>query len=177
VLSYHPLIFERYYPDSQFRLPADMPRQALVAPSTHDLPTLAGFWRGIDLDVRTRLMLFPSDALRQRLITEREWDRGRLLWALEREGLLPEGVSKDPVALPELTPAVIAAIHAYLARSPAMLLVVQPEDLFGLTEQINVPGTLEDQHPNWQRKLPLPIEDWDKAEGFQRCVTALAAER
>ncbi len=176
VLSYHPLMFERY-PDGQFRLPADMPRQALVAASTHDLPTLAGFWRGIDLAVRTQLMLFPSDALRLRLITERNWDRGRLLWALERAGLLPAGMGKDPAALPELTPAVIAAIHAYLARSPAMLLVVQPEDLFGLTEQINVPGTLEDQHPNWQRKLPVPVEDWDRAEEFQRCIAALAAER
>jgi (1->4)-alpha-D-glucan 1-alpha-D-glucosylmutase len=165
VLSYHPLIFERY-PDQQFRLPADMPRQALVCAGTHDLPTLAGFWRGIDLAVRTKLMLFPSDALRQRLIGERDWDRGRLLWALEREGLLPSGVGKDPAALPELTPALIAAIHAYLARSPAMLLAIQPEDLFGLTEQINVPGTLEDQHPNWQRKLPVPIEDWPQDARF-----------
>lgn len=176
ILSYHPLMFERY-PDSNFRLPADMPRQALVAASTHDLPTLAGFWRGIDLDVRTRLMLFPSDELRQRLITERDWDRGRLLWALEREGLLPAGVGKDPAALPELTPPVIAAIHAYLARSPAMLLVVQPEDLFGLTEQINVPGTLEDQHPNWQRKLPLEIEDWPANDGVRRCLAAITAAR
>jgi (1->4)-alpha-D-glucan 1-alpha-D-glucosylmutase len=176
VLSYHPLIFERY-PDGQFHLPADMPRQALVAASTHDLPTLAGFWRGVDLDVRTQLMLFPSDELRQRLITERDWDRGRLLWALERADLLPAGVSKDPAAMPELLPAVVAAIHAYLARSPAMLLVVQPEDLFGLVEQINVPGTLEDQHPNWQRKLPLPIENWKLNEGFERCVAGLKAER
>ena len=176
VLSYHPLIFERY-PDGQFRLPADMPRQALVAASTHDLPTLAGFWRGVDLDVRTRLMLFPSDALRQRLITERDWDRGRLLWALERVGLLPADVGKVPAALPDLPATVIAAINAYLARSPAMLLVVQPEDCFGLTEQINVPGTLEDQHPNWQRKLPVPIEDWALNEGFARCVAALSAER
>jgi (1->4)-alpha-D-glucan 1-alpha-D-glucosylmutase len=176
VLSYHPLIFERY-PDGQFRLPADMPRQALVAASTHDLPTLAGFWSGIDLVVRTQLMLFPSDELRLRLITERGWDRGRLLWALEREGLLPAGVSKDPAQLPELTVPVIAAIHAYLARSPAMLLVVQPEDLLAVREQINVPGTLEHQHPNWQRKLPLPIEAWADTKGFQHCTAALAAER
>jgi len=176
VLSYHPLIFERY-PDGQFRLPADMPQQALVAASTHDLPTLAGFWRGVDLDVRTRLMLFPSDEIRQRLITERDWDRGRLLWALEREGLLPEGVDKEPIALPELTPEVIAGIHAYLARSPAMLLVVQPEDLLAVQEQINVPGTLENQHPNWQRKLPLPIEDWSQDAHFASCIAAIKAER
>lgn len=176
VLSYHPLIFERY-PDGQFRLPVDMPRQALIAASTHDLPTLAGFWCGIDLAVRTQLLLFPSDELRQRLIAERGWDRGRLLWALEREGLLPEGMSKDPAQLPELTTAVIAAIHAYLARSPAQLMVVQPEDLFSLTDQINVPGTLEDQHPNWQRKLPLPLEAWGEDASLVAILAAINRER
>ncbi len=176
ILSYHPLIFERYE-DGQFRLPADMPPQALVAASTHDLPTLAGFWRGIDLDVRTQLHLFPSDELRQRLTTERTWDRGRLLWALERENLLPEGVDKNPAAIPALTPALIASIHAYLARSAAQLMVVQPEDIFGITEQINVPGTLEHQHPNWQRKLPLPLEDWPTDERFRLSVAALKTGR
>jgi (1->4)-alpha-D-glucan 1-alpha-D-glucosylmutase len=176
VLSYHPLMFERY-PDGQFRLPAEMPQQALVAASTHDLPTLAGFWRSIDLDVRTQLLQFPNEELRQRLIAERGWDRGRLLWALERENLLPEGVSKDPAALPELTAAVIAAINAYLARSPAQLMVIQPEDLLGLTEQINVPGTLEDQHPNWQRKLPLPLEAWNEDARIAAILAAVNQER
>lgn len=175
ILCYRPLMFERY-PDGNFRLPHEMPRQALVAASTHDLPTLAGFWRGIDLDWRTRLMLFPNAELRQRLYTEREWDRGRLLWALEREGLLPAGVSKYPGELPALTPAVIAAIHGYLARSPAMLLALQAEDLLAVEEQINVPGTLEDQHPNWQRKLPRPLETWstdpDIAENFRAVAAA-----
>lgn len=176
VLSYHPLIFERYS-DGNFRLPADMPRQALVAASTHDLPTLAGFWQGVDLELRMRLMLFPNSEVRERLFTERGWDRGRLLWALERENLLPAGVGKDPAALPELTPQLIAAIHAYLARSPAMLLAVQPEDLFACHEQINVPGTLEDQHPNWQRKLPVPIEDWQGNEAFRLNVVMIRSGR
>ena len=176
VLSYHPLLFERY-PDGQFRLPADMPPQTLVAASTHDLPTLSGLWQGVDIEVRTQLHLFPSDELRLRLTTERTWDRGRLLWALERENLLPEETGKDPSALPELPPGVIAAIHAYLARSPAQLMVVQPEDIFGVAEQINVPGTLEHQHPNWQRKLPLPLEDWAADERFQGTIAALKAGR
>lgn len=176
VLSYHPLIFARYS-DGNFRLPRDMPRQALVCASTHDLPTLAGFWQGVDLDVRTQLMLFPNSETRERLITERDWDRGRLLWALEREGLLPAGVSKDPTQLAELTPPLIAALHAYLARSPAMLLAIQPEDIFACREQINVPGTLEDQHPNWQRKLPVALEDWTADERFNLVIGATRQER
>lgn len=176
VLSYHPLMFERYE-DGQFRLPADMPPQALVAAGTHDLPTLSGFWQGIDNEVRTQLRLFPSDELRQRLIAERDWDRGRLLWALERENLLPQGVSKDSATLTELPLAVIKAVHAYLACSPAQVMVVQPEDIFGCVEQINVPGTIEHQHPNWQRKLPLPLEDWAADERFVPISAALRNAR
>ncbi|MDP1606956.1 MAG: 4-alpha-glucanotransferase [Rhodocyclaceae bacterium] len=176
VLSYHPLIFERY-PDGNFRLPADVPRQALVAAGTHDLPTLRGFWHGEDLEIRAALHLFPSEEMRQRLITERDWDRGRLLWALEQENLLPEDTAKQPATLPELSAAVVTAIHAYLARSPAQIMVVQPEDIFGVMEQPNLPGTLEHQHPNWQRKLPLPLENWAGFSSFTELVTAVHAAR
>ena len=176
VLSYHPLMFERY-PDGNFRLPADIAPQALVAVGTHDLPTLRGFWRGEDIVARTALLLFPNEEIRQRCSTERAWDRGRLLWALERENLLPEGVSKEPAAMPDITPAVVAAVHAYLARSPAQIMVVQPEDCFGVVEQPNLPGTLENQHPNWQRKLPLALEDWAANDGCARIVAALRSAR
>ncbi|MDO9242602.1 MAG: 4-alpha-glucanotransferase [Rhodocyclaceae bacterium] len=176
VLSYHPLIFERY-PDGNFRLPADVSRQALVAAGTHDLPTLRGFWHGTDLEIRAALHLFPSEELRQRLITERDWDRDRLLWALEQENLLPAGVSKQSAALPELAAPVVTAIHAYLARTPAQIMVVQPEDIFGVLEQPNLPGTLEHQHPNWQRKLPLPLENWAGFASFTELVTAVHAAR
>ena len=176
VLSYHPLMFERS-PDGQFRLPGELPPQALAAFGTHDLPTLRGFWRGTDLDIRARLQLLPSEELRQRLVTERDWDRGRLLWALEREGLLPPGVSKDQSLMPELVPAVIDAIHAYLARSRAQIFVVQPEDFLGVVDQPNLPGTLEDKHPNWQRKLPVPLEAWEDHPGFRQCIAALRTGR
>jgi (1->4)-alpha-D-glucan 1-alpha-D-glucosylmutase len=176
VLSYHPLIFERT-PDAQFRLPRDMPAQALATAATHDMPTLAGFWRGVDLEERARLNLFPSEGLRQRLVTERDWDRGRLLWALEREALLPPGVSKDPAQMPELSAATRAAIHAYLGRSASQVLAIQPEDLFGVAEQTNVPGTLDHQHPNWQRKLPVDLEDWENHADFRRGIAAVRAGR
>ncbi len=174
--SYHPLIFERD-PDGQFRLPAEFAPQGIAAASTHDLPTLAGFWRGEDIRERARLGLFPSEALRERAAMERDWDRGRLLWALEREGLLPAGVSKDPTAMPEISPAIVAAIHAYLARSRAQLFVVQAEDLTGMHEQANLPGTREHQHPNWQRRLPLPLEDWAGDARIGAILDAVRRER
>lgn len=176
VFSYHPLIFERDA-EGQFRLPATMPRQSLASFSTHDLPTLRGFWRGTDLDARATLGLFPNEALAERLVTEREWDRGRLLWALEREGLLPAGVDKNPNDMPDLNAATVAATHAYLARTAALILAVQPEDLLGVIEQPNLPGTLEHQHPNWQRRLPLSIENWHNDPRIAAISETLRRER
>ena len=176
MLSYHPLIFERY-PDGNFRLPADVPAQSLVAVSTHDLPTLRGYWQGKDLEWRAALQLFPHEQLRQQLITERDWDRGRLLWALERENLLPAGVSKNPAETAEIDRATVLAVHAYLARTPAQIMVVQPEDIFGVMEQPNLPGTLEHQHPNWQRRLPLALEDWPAERSLEDFAHAIRSER
>jgi (1->4)-alpha-D-glucan 1-alpha-D-glucosylmutase len=173
VLSYHPLMFERSQ-DGNFRLPAEIPQQALVAAGTHDLPTLSGYWKGEDIEIRTELNLFPCEEVLQRLITERGWDRGRLLWALERENLLPPDASKEAA---EISPATVAALHAYLARSPAQIMVIQPEDIFGVIEQPNLPGTLEHQHPNWQRRLPLSIEKWASQASFAAITAAVQAER
>lgn len=176
VLSYRPFLFERN-DDGGFKPPAEYPRQALVSVSTHDLPTISGFWKGSDLDTRSTLQLFPSDDQRDKLVVERAQDRARFLIALEREGLLPSGVSTHPNAIPEMTPALMVAIHAYLARTQAQILVVQPEDILGIIEQTNLPGSLDDQHANWRRRLPLNLEDWPEDGRFAAVGEALLKER
>jgi (1->4)-alpha-D-glucan 1-alpha-D-glucosylmutase len=152
VLSYRLLVFERTA-DGAFKAPADYPREALVAVSTHDLPTFAGWWAGRDLALRETLGLFPSAALRDAQFARRAEDRPRLLRALEREGLLPAGAAGDAAATAAATPELALAAHRYVARSPARLLMVQLEDVLGVTEQVNLPGTTI-EHPNWRRKLP-----------------------
>lgn len=176
VLSYRPFLFERTEAGS-FKPPSEYPRQALVAVSTHDLPTLGGFWQGHDLDLRSALRLFPTEDLRGRQLLERSQDRARLLMALESAGLLPEGASVHPVSMPVMTPPVMVALHAYLARTPAQVLVVQPEDIFGQIEQANLPGSPDDQHPNWRRRLLVNLEDWGGDERFSALVEALRHER
>ncbi|MEW6514968.1 MAG: malto-oligosyltrehalose synthase [Pseudomonadota bacterium] len=176
LLSYRPLVEERAA-DGSFLAPAEFPDQALVAVSTHDMPTLAGFWQGSDLDVRSALALFPGEEQRTAMVVGRAQDRARLLVALEQERLLPAGGSIHPVAVPEISLPYALAIHAYLARSPARVLVVQPEDILGTVEQANLPGTLDHQHPNWRRRLVLDLEAWPADERFSAFGEMLRRER
>jgi malto-oligosyltrehalose synthase/4-alpha-glucanotransferase len=175
VLSYRVLYFEKDAA-ARFRGPEEYPAQALAAVSTHDLPTLAGFWEGRDLAVRRELGLFPSDEIRQRQILARATDRAALLLALEKQGLLPEEVSADPASAREMTPALMRAVHVFLARSPAKILTVQLEDALGQTRQANLPGTT-DEHPNWRRKLDLYLEDLLTDVRVRKLTDALRSTR
>jgi (1->4)-alpha-D-glucan 1-alpha-D-glucosylmutase len=175
VLSYRPFYFEKSK-DGGFKSPNEFEQKALVTTSTHDLPPLAGYWVGRDLELRAQLGLFPNSALRERQIIERAEDRARLLIALEQEGLLPAGVTVQPVAVPEMTPELSQAIHMYLARTPAKIMVAELGDMLGQTEQINLPGTT-DRYPNWRIKLSLNLELWSDDSRVKSLTDALKAER
>ncbi|MHB1949953.1 MAG: 4-alpha-glucanotransferase [Acidiferrobacteraceae bacterium] len=156
-LSYRVLYFE-HDAEGVFTPPHAYPRDALVTVTTHDLPTLSGFWLGRDLDERRALGMFPSPSLADRQAHERVRDKQRLIEALVREGLWPakEGVPEQPTA------ALMLAVHAYIARSPACLVLVQLEDLFMTSESVNLPGT-GSERSNWRRKLPGPTETLDSS--------------
>ena len=174
-LSYRLLYFERNSA-GDFSAPADYPAQALAAASTHDLPTLAGWWTGRDITRRAEVGALPSNDVRDAQARTRAQDRTRLLLALDREGLLPPGATLDPLSVPEMTPALARAIALFLARTPAKVMVVQLEDVLGISEQVNLPGTTN-EHPNWRRKLPLALERWSGDERFIELMRALAATR
>ncbi|MGH8532729.1 MAG: 4-alpha-glucanotransferase, partial [Gammaproteobacteria bacterium] len=156
VLSYRLLYFEKDE-RGEFKPPDQYPSQALVAIGTHDLPTLSGYWQGHDLSVRTELGLFPSDPIKQDRIVVRAQDRARLLVGLERAGLLPESVTVDPASCPTMTAELSRAFHAYLARSPSQVMMVQLEDVLGQVQQVNLPSSTDD-YPNWSRKLSVAVE-------------------
>jgi len=133
VLSYRPLLFERTSSDRY-------PRETMVCVSTHDLPTWRGYWSARDLELREQLGLTVDLAAEK---ARRKADQEALKSVLEKEGLDTS----------------VASAHALIARTPCKIAVVQPEDVFELAEQANLPGTV-DQHPNWRRKLPVPLEQW-----------------
>ncbi len=175
VLSYRLFYFEKDA-KGEFKAPDQYPAQALVAVSTHDLPTLAGFWQGQELLERTELGLFPSEHARDQQLLARMHDRARLLIALEREGLLPQGATIDPASSPQMTPALVEAVHRYLARTPCKILLIQLEDVTGQHLQVNLPGTT-DQRPNWRYKLDSELSQLLDDPRLRRLAAAIAEER
>ncbi len=127
----------------KFLPPAKWRRDAVAMTSTHDLPTVAGWWSGADIETRAKLGL--SDATREQ--KERARDR-KALWTAFREGAI---TAKSQPRRPGAGAAVDAAL-AFTAKSPAPLALIPIEDVLGLAEQPNLPGTI-DEHPNWRRRL------------------------
>jgi (1->4)-alpha-D-glucan 1-alpha-D-glucosylmutase len=175
VLGSRVLYFER---DERGGFTPSAAYEALATASigTHDLPPLAAFWRGTDLEIRRSLELYPDEEQYREAVVRRAADRSHLLLALEREGLLPEGLGVDPIAVSELTPELVQAVHLYLARSRSKLMLVQIEDAFGQTELVNLPGSGQ-AYPNWRRRLPLDLEEWAADADMGRLLTAVRAER
>jgi 4-alpha-glucanotransferase len=171
IQGYRVLYFERDK-DGAFRAPGRYSPATLACVSTHDLPTVRGWWTGRDIAERERLGLFDAQTamLQHR---ERARDRRELSEALRRAGLA-SGASLAPPDV--LTDAVLIDLHTFLARTRSRLVAAQLEDLVGMEEQANLPGTV-DEHPNWRRKLPLTLEDLPTCETFRHVTAALSAER
>ena len=133
--------------------------------STHDLPTLTGFWRGRDIDTKHELSLFPDPAAEQADRKSRPATLKDLDAALARQHLPVAGKSVP-----------LEQVHRFLARSRSRLAMLQLEDLAGALDQINMPGTI-DEHPNWRRKLPLSTSELLAEPKVKRLLKAVAAER
>ena len=157
----------------RFRRPEEFVRRALGTVTTHDMPTLRSYWEGLDIQLRQRLNLYPTEDIQNEVIQERDRDRGALLSALHEQGLQPDypASPSDP-----FTPELARALHVYLARSPTVLVALQIEDLLGMVEPVNVPGT-DREYPNWQRKLSMNIEDMVGRADFEESFAAVARAR
>ncbi|MBL0845568.1 4-alpha-glucanotransferase [Pseudomonas mediterranea] len=143
ILGMRVLLFEQ--DNTRFKPILDWPDNALATTSTHDLPTLNGWWHGHDIDWNARLDLIDSH-------TEMDWRRHR---EREREGLR-DVLNQDPQNFREEhreTDQVLDASVRFLGHTRAPLVLLPLEDALGIDEQANLPGTT-DTHPNWRRRLP-----------------------
>lgn len=163
ILSYRLLYFEQD-PNGRFRAPQEYPRDALVSATTHDLPTLAGFWLGRDIEARRNAGLLPDDATYARMREDRAREKQKLLDLLTGLHLLPDWFPRDASSVPELTGELHNAIVGFLTSTPSKLMVLNQEDLLKQTEQQNLPGSTA-EYPNWRRKMQCTVEElWSAPE-------------
>jgi|SRR5215218_3792387 4-alpha-glucanotransferase len=162
VLSYRLAWFE-HGPGGGRRRAADYPRLALAATTTHDLPTVAGFFSGSDLRHLYEIGVAAPGGDEQ---ADQEAQRASLRRLLEDEGLLAPGE--------ESVEAIVAALYGFLARTPSMLLAATLEDAVEAHERPNVPGTI-DQRPNWSLPLPVRLEELADDPRVRRLAGILSA--
>lgn len=140
--TYRVLLFERRQ-DGEFAAPQTYPEQALATFNTHDLPTFRGWITGHDLRTKNEIGIDPGETAEART-----WWQGSLRRLLSEFG---GGRSSED----------FAAVAAVLGATPSKLAMVGLDDVVGVLDQANIPGTVA-EHPNWRRKLPVNLEDLER---------------
>jgi 4-alpha-glucanotransferase len=143
--------------------------------STHDLPTLIGFWHCEDLKLGQQLGLYKDDEQLQHLYQQRHTNKQQILDSLHGHGVLPADYphSVDNLGMDR---TLNYALQCHLAAGRSQLLCLQLEDWLEMEQPVNVPGT-SDEYPNWRRKLSCELEQWTTETHIQQLLTALTAAR
>ncbi len=173
MLGMRVLLFEQAHP-GHFHPVLNWPDNALATSTTHDLPTLHGWWKARDIDWNHKLGLIDEH-------TEHHWRETR---EHERRGLR-HVLAQDSQNFPEggeETDQVIDACVRFLGHTRAPLVLLPLEDALGVEEQPNLPGTI-DSHPNWRRRFTgdsqTLLDDEDAARRLEllACARQQASER
>ncbi len=126
-----------------------IPPATVASLNTHDTPTFAAFWDGLDIEYRLKLGLLDETAAfnesKNRMLL-----RESLTVFLQSRGYLEPGPAKAA--------AVLKAWLMYMSSKPAELILINLEDLWLEPSPQNVPGTW-DEHPNWRRKMRYSMEE------------------
>ena len=161
-----------------FKTPEYYPEEAFVSVGTHDMTPLKMWWFGYEIELKNKLGLI-DDIEKQNLYKEREADRWRLLKVLDENGVWPQdNLRKSNYLYGEGYPEGLdEAVHKLLGKAKSKVVVLQMEDILGVTELQNLPGTDRDKYPNWRHKLPINLEDLATNMTFIRNITAVKEGR
>jgi 4-alpha-glucanotransferase len=172
MLGMRVLLFEQN--DGQFTPAKDWPDNALATSTTHDLPTLNGWFRARDIDWNQKLELIKPDI-------EHQWRQGREQERRALKQLLTGETGSVSTDAEEVSVLIDASIRL-LGHTQAPLVLLPLDDALGIEEQANLPGTV-DTHPNWRRRYSAPVQtlldDTDAARRLEllACARQQAYER
>jgi 4-alpha-glucanotransferase len=173
LLGIRVLWFERAENGEGFKPPGEWDSGVTATTTTHDLPTVTGWWRGEDIVWRSKIGQTMAradgrDAV-EAAMEERGEDRAHLWRAFQDAEIAPADVDA-----PDIDNAPVDEALAFVAATPAPLVTYPLEDLLALAEQPNLPGSI-DEHPNWRRRLTKPVNALFDDDAF--CDRLLAVDQ
>ena len=139
-------VFERDFHTGRFRPASEYPRMALATVNTHDLPPLVGWAEARDIMLRSEVGDLSDPAVAAAMRASRQSDLGALISSLIDAGLLPHDAHQHLTS-----DALIAAVHAFIRRTPSALVGLSLDDLAHESTPVNIPGVWQDRYPSWSR--------------------------
>lgn len=155
VYSYRVFFFEQAE-DGGFFSPSHYPEQSMSTLTTHDMPTLAGYWHCLDLELGRELGLYPTDDILSELYDSRHDNKQAILDSLHGHASIPEWIAQHVDHLP-MSKELNFGMQMHMASGSSALLSLQLEDWLQMDKPVNIPGTFE-EYPNWKRKLNRNLE-------------------
>ncbi|WP_202943069.1 4-alpha-glucanotransferase [Alteromonas macleodii] len=155
VYSYRVFFFEQAE-DGGFFSPSHYPVQSMSTLTTHDMPTLIGYWHCLDLELGKEIGLYPTEEILQTLYADRHENKQAILDTLHGHGSIGDNVGRD-VNHTGMNRDLNNRMQVHMAGGSSALLSLQLEDWLEMDKPVNIPGTF-DEYPNWRRKLTENIE-------------------
>jgi 4-alpha-glucanotransferase len=156
VYSYRVFFFEQAQ-DGGFFSPAHYPEQSMSTLTTHDMPTLTGYWHCDDLALGKELGLYPTEEILSTLYSSRHENKQAILDTLHGHDSVNDEVGRD-VHNVAMSKALNFGMQLHMAGGSSALLSLQLEDWLEMDKPVNIPGTFK-EYPNWRRKLTRNLQD------------------
>ena len=152
------------------------PEDAVVMASQPDQPALADYWQGRDLERQYREADGAAEEQFREMQALRQAEKKKIVATIEEEGLLPPDTRANAADFPEITDSLNRAIHRYLARTDALLVMVRLNDIFYPGEDQHISSVPSGQGFLWPR-FAATLEDMGKSPGLIDFAAAVVSER
>ena len=147
---------------------------AMSALTTHDMPTIKGWWSSYDLDLGVKLGVYTQDEA-NKLRLDRENAKQRILDSLHGLKSVGDEIGKDAKEVP-YSKELVKGLQVHMCKGASALYSTQLEDWIGVEKPVNVPGTYR-EYPNWKRKLTVDLEDIFSNEYVAELCAAMTKAR
>ena len=162
IYGYSVLQYEKRH-DGCFKSASELRPFSLACISTHDTPTLKGYIAGRDIDWWRSLGNWSEE----KTCHEHE--------VRKRDVAAMAAMDEDQTARDDISFAhLFDVVHKALACSDVAMISVQLDDVLGLADAQNLPGTI-DEHPNWRRRCPIDVENLASNETFYKLAGMMKA--